>query len=40
MLSISGELTVSKYVEESIATDAGRFSHLGLCQLHAYKLVS
>ena len=32
-LLISGELIVSKYVAESIAIDAGRFGHEGLCQL-------
>ena len=30
---ISGELIVSRYVAESITTDAGRFGHVGLCQL-------
>ena len=30
---ISGELIVSRCVVESITTDAGRFSHVGLCQL-------
>ena len=30
----SGELIMSKYVAESIAMIAGRFSHEGLCQLH------
>ena len=34
MLSILGELIVSRYVAESITTDAGRFGHVGLCQLH------
>ena len=29
-----GELIVSRYVTESITTDAGRFGHVGLCQLH------
>ena len=28
-----GELTVSRYVAKSITTDAGRFGHVGLCQL-------
>ena len=32
-LSISGELIVSRYVAESITTDAGHFGHVGLCQL-------
>ena len=31
---MSGELIVSRYVAESIVTDAGRFGHIGLCQLH------
>ena len=30
---ILGELIVSRYVAESITTDAGHFSHVGLCQL-------
>ena len=33
MLSILGELIVSRYVAESITTDAGHFSYVGLCQL-------
>ena len=33
MLSISGEMIVSRCVAESITTDAGRFGHIGLCQL-------
>ena len=33
MLMISGKLIVSRYIAESITTDAGRFSHVGLCQL-------
>ena len=33
MLSISRELIVSRYVAESITTDAGRFGHVGRCQL-------
>ena len=33
-LSLSGELIVSRYVAETITTDAGRFGHVGLCQLH------
>ena len=37
-MSISGELIVSRYVAESITTDAGCFSHIGLCQLRT-KLV-
>ena len=32
-LSISGELIVSRYVAESITMIAGRFGHVGLCQL-------
>ena len=32
---ISAELIVSRYVTKSITTDAGHFSHVGLCQLHA-----
>ena len=28
------ELIVSRYVAESITTDARRFGHIGLCQLH------
>ena len=38
MLSISDELIVSRYVAESITTDAGRFGYIGLCQLRT-KLV-
>ena len=34
MLSELGELIVSRYVAESITTDAGRFSRIGLGQLH------
>ena len=30
---LSGELIVSRYVAESITTDAGCFGHVGLCQL-------
>ena len=30
---VSGELIVSRYVAGSITTDAGRFGHVGLCQL-------
>ena len=30
---ISGELIVSRYVAKSITNDAGRFGHVGLCQL-------
>ena len=37
MLSISGELIVSKYITESITTDAGRFGHVG--QLHTKRFV-
>ena len=33
MLSISGELILSKYIAESVTTDAGRFGTTGLCQL-------
>ena len=33
MLSISGELIVSRYVAESITTGAGHFGHVGLWQL-------
>ena len=29
-----GELIISRYVAELITTDAGRFGHVGLCQLH------
>ena len=32
-LSISDELIVSRYVAESITMIAGRFGHVGLCQL-------
>ena len=32
-VSIAGKLIVSRYVAESITTDAGRFGHVGLCQL-------
>ena len=31
--TVSGKLIVSRYVAESITTDAGRFGHVGLCQL-------
>ena len=34
MLSILGELIVSRYVAESRTTDAGRFDYIGLRQLH------
>ena len=34
MLSISDILIVSRYVAESMTTDAGRFDNVGLCQLH------
>ena len=34
----SGELIVSRYVAESITTDAGCFSHVGLCQLRTKLL--
>ena len=34
MLLILGELIVSRYVAESITTDAGCFGCIGLCQLH------
>ena len=30
-----GELIVSRYIAESITTDAGCFGHVGLCQLCA-----
>ena len=30
---MSGKLIVSRYIAESITTDAGRFGHVGLCQL-------
>ena len=33
IILLSGELIVSRYVAESITTDAGRFGHVGLCQL-------
>ena len=33
ILTMLGELTVSKYVAESITMIAGRFGHEGLCQL-------
>ena len=32
-ITISGELIVSRYVAESITMIAGRFGHVGLCQL-------
>ena len=35
---VAGELIVSRYVATSITTDAGRFGHVGLCQLRT-KLV-
>ena len=38
MLSILGELIVSRYVAELITTDAGRFGHVGLCQLRTKLL--
>ena len=31
--TVMGELIVSRHVAESITTDAGRFGHVGLCQL-------
>ena len=34
---LSGELIVSRYVAESITTDAGRFGHVGLCQLRTKR---
>ena len=34
LVTLSGELIVSKYVAESITMIAGRFGHEGLCQLH------
>ena len=37
MLSISGELIVSRYVSESVTTDAGCFGHIGLST--GYKTV-
>ena len=39
---ISGELIVSRYIPEVMTTDAGRFGHIGLCQLRTKlkKLVS
>ena len=33
MLMISGKLIMSRYIAESITTDAGRFGRVGLCQL-------
>ena len=33
MMSISGKLIVSRYIAESITTDAERFGHVGLCRL-------
>ena len=33
MFLILGELIVSRYITESITTDAGRFGPVGLCQL-------
>ena len=36
MLSISGELIVSRYVAET-KTNPGHFGHVGLCQLRTYK---
>ena len=32
-VKVSGKLIVSRYIAESITTDAGRFSHVDLCQL-------
>ena len=32
-----GEVIVSRYIAESIATDEERFGHVGLCQLCIYK---
>ena len=34
MLSISSGLIASRYIAESMTTNAGHFGHLGLCQLH------
>ena len=31
--TVSDKLIVSRYVAESITTDAGHFGHVGLCQL-------
>ena len=39
MLLLLGELIVSIYVAESITTDAGRFGHVGLCQLCCTQLI-
>ena len=47
-LSIPGKLIMGRYVAESIIPDAGRFGHVGLCQLptklfctsHAVSIVS
>ena len=33
MCIVSGEVIMSRYVAEPITTDAGRFGHVGLCQL-------
>ena len=38
-MSISGELIVSRYVAESITTDAGRFGHVRRPLSTAYKPV-
>ena len=32
-IAVLGKLIVSRYIAESVITDAGRFGHIGLCQL-------
>ena len=38
LISVWGKLIVSRYAAESITTDAGRFGHVGLCQLRTKQL--
>ena len=38
LLDILGKLIASRYVAESMTTDAGCFGHIGLCQLHTKLL--
>ena len=38
-LLTSGERIVSRHVAELRTTDAGRFGHVGLCQLSTKRLV-
>ena len=34
---VSGVMIVNRYLAELITTDAGRFGHVGLCQLHTKR---